>query len=68
MTLSIQLNGATVPHEAPLTITDLLKKLSLVSEALAVAINGEIIPRAEHASRQIRADDQVELIRPTGGG
>ncbi len=58
-------------------ITEIAEKI-LLSEALlewgfsdtkiAVAINGEFVPRSTYDSRKILASDQIDIVKPVGGG
>ncbi|ACE85242.1 sulfur carrier protein ThiS [Cellvibrio japonicus] len=51
---------------------------SLLSEAIdlwgygdskiAVAINGEFIPRSTYTSHRLQHGDQVDIVKPVGGG
>lgn len=68
MTVRIQLNGE--PREVPAgtTIVALVRLLGAPPEGVAVALNGEVIPRAHHATRTLLAGDEVEVIRAVGGG
>lgn len=35
---------------------------------IAVAINGEFVPRSSYAERQLQAGDQIDIVKPVGGG
>ncbi len=35
---------------------------------IAVAINGEFVPRSTYAERQLKAGDLVDIVKPVGGG
>ena len=66
--MDIELNGQ--PHSAAenQTVQDLIEQLDLARQALAVAINLEVVPRDLWPQRRLRANDQVDLVRPIGGG
>ena len=66
--MDIELNGQ--PHRAAenQSVQDLIEQLNLVHQALAVAINREVLPRQLWPQRRLRANDQVDLVRPIGGG
>jgi sulfur carrier protein len=34
----------------------------------AVEINGEVVPRSQHATTPLRAGDRIEIVRAIGGG
>lgn len=61
-------------NNEPKTIAD----NSLLSEALvqwgfegvkiAVAINGEFVPRSTYNERRLVANDLIDIVKPVGGG
>ena len=66
--MDIELNGQ--PHRAAenQSVQDLIEQLNLVHQALAVAINREVLPRQLWPQRRLQANDRVDLVRPIGGG
>ncbi len=66
--IAIHVNGE--PREVPsgTTIATLVVALGAHPEGVAVAVNGEVVPRAEHHARALAAGDRVEVIRAVGGG
>ncbi|MDQ2819048.1 MAG: sulfur carrier protein ThiS [Pseudomonadota bacterium] len=64
--MEIELNGA--PHEAPAILADLVTQLSLHGQALAVAVNRQVVPRPQWASYQLLPRDRVDIVRAIGGG
>ena len=66
--MKIILNGEAQSFSSPCSVADLLAQQSLSEQRLAVEINLEVIPRSEFASRQLQADDKVEIVRAIGGG
>jgi sulfur carrier protein len=62
------LNGA--PHQvAPgTTLADLIEALSLSNQALALAVNRNVVPRQQWRERGVQPGDRVEVVRPIGGG
>lgn len=67
--MRILLNGENHELEAsePVTIVTLLKHLGL-SGPVAVEVNREIVPRAEHPVSRINDGDTVEVVHLVGGG
>ena len=66
--IEIELNGA--PHYLPpgRNLQDLIVALSLTGQALALAVNREVVPRQQWAARQLAAHDKVDIVRAIGGG
>lgn len=66
--IAIVLNGA--PHQVPAqhSLHDLIEALALSNQALALAVNRSVVPRATWASHLLQANDQVDIVRAIGGG
>lgn len=66
--MTITLNGEpkTVPDAS--TVRTLIESLGLGKSACAAEVNRELVPRRDHASRQLREGDVVELVTLVGGG
>ena len=66
--VEIELNGA--PHRVTgnPTLRDLIASLALTDQALAVAVNREVVPRQLWAERALQARDRVDIVRAIGGG
>ena len=66
--MDIQLNGEPRQTEADITIARLLADEGLAERRVAVEVNGEIIPRGQHAQHTLKAGDRVEIVHALGGG
>jgi sulfur carrier protein len=66
--MEIELNGAPHPIKANQNVQDLVAALSLSNQALAVAINREVVPRHLWAQRVLQPKDRVDIVRAIGGG
>jgi sulfur carrier protein len=66
--IAIKLNGKKTEIEASQSIAGLLDCLNINAPQVAVAINGEVVPRGTWAQTEIRAGDSVEIVRAVGGG
>jgi sulfur carrier protein len=64
--MDIQLNGA--PYESPASLADLVTQLALTGQALAVAVNRQVVPRPQWAAYQLLPRDRVDIVRAIGGG
>jgi sulfur carrier protein len=66
--MNITLNGK--PHEldGAVDVITLLKSLNVKPEQVAVAINGEVVPRREWPRTGVSEGDAVEVVRAVGGG
>ena len=66
MRITLNGEGKDVPDD--LTVRALVEHLGLGGGPVAVEINLEVVPRAEHAARMVHAGDAVEIVHFVGGG
>ncbi|MES2933523.1 MAG: sulfur carrier protein ThiS [Pseudomonadota bacterium] len=66
--IEIELNGAPHPVPASHNVQALIDALALSGQALAVAINREVVPRHQWLARTLQANDRVDIVRAIGGG
>ncbi len=66
--MQITLNGEARALDEGTTLRRLLEQLGLADKRLAVEINGAIVPRSQHAQRELRGEDRVEIVTAIGGG
>ena len=66
--IDIVLNGA--PHQVPpgQTLDQLIAALALENQALALAVNRNVVPRKAWPGLVLQVQDQVEIVRAIGGG
>jgi thiamine biosynthesis protein ThiS len=67
-TISLTLNGKprSLPGETPLL--ELLAELGVDRRMIAVAHNGDVVPRDTYEQIVLRDGDSVEVVRMVGGG
>ena len=65
--MQITLNGEARALDEGTTLRRLLEQLGLADKRLAVEINGAIVPRSQHAQRELRGEDRVEIVTAIGG-
>ncbi|HTY99719.1 MAG TPA: sulfur carrier protein ThiS [Rhodocyclaceae bacterium] len=66
--IRIRLNGAETALPATLTVAELLAAQGFAGKRLAVERNGEIVPKSQHESVRVEADDRIEIVVAVGGG
>ena len=64
----VTLNGKPREIEGPVTIADLLCSLDITPRQVAVALNGDVLPRDRWPEVAIGDGDTVEVVRAVGGG
>ena len=65
----LQINGIEV-EVAAATVAELLaaRGIDPTARFLAVALNGEVVRRADWPQRALAAGDNIEIVRPLQGG
>ena len=64
----IQLNGASYKINNGTNLNELLNKLKLQKNKIAIEVNGEIIEKSKYPNLILRRDDKVEIVHFIGGG
>jgi sulfur carrier protein len=64
---SLVVNGEPVDTPAR-TLSELVAQMGLAQNAVATALNGQFIARAERAGTRLAAGDKVEIVAPRQGG
>ena len=66
--ITVTVNGKPRELERPLSVDAMLAALDINPAQVAVAVNGEVVPRSERARVEIVDGDTVEIVRAVGGG
>ncbi|MCR6662924.1 MAG: sulfur carrier protein ThiS [Luteimonas sp.] len=66
--MDITLNGDAFALADDSTIETLLASQGLAERRVAVEVNGEIVPRGQHAQHALQPGDRVEIVHALGGG
>jgi len=66
--LRIHVNGESRTVRAGSSIAELVGLLGLTGRKLAVAVNHDVVPRAQHALHRLSEGDRVEILEAVGGG
>ncbi len=66
--MNIFLNGEPKTVGEKSTVLELLEALELADKRVAVEINGDIVPRSQHATHQLAEQDKLEIVVAVGGG
>ena len=64
----IQLNGSPYEISNGINLNELLNKLKIQKDKVAVEVNGEIIQRNKYLNLILNKDDKVEIVHFIGGG
>ncbi len=66
--MRVTVNGESLDAAPEWTVAGLLTHLELTSQRVAVARNGEVVLRADHARVALEEGDTIEIIHAVAGG
>ena len=66
--INLNINGHARTVSKNIKVAQLIEQLDLHGKRLAIEVNGEIVPRSEHAEHVLKEHDKVEIIHAVGGG
>jgi sulfur carrier protein len=66
--MNIQVNGQGREIAAGSTVASLLSELGVTQPHVAVEVNLEVVPRAQHRDAILSDGDRVEVVTLVGGG
>ena len=64
----IQLNGDPYEINSGTNLNDLLNKLKIQKNKVAVEVNGKIVEKSKYPNLILNKDDKVEIVHFIGGG
>ena len=64
----IQLNGNSYEINTKSNLNQLLNKLKIEKNKVAIEVNGNIIERKKYSNLILNKNDKVEIVRFIGGG
>lgn len=68
MTVELSVNNENVSLASKTLLGDALQQWGYGENKIAVAINGEFVPRSTYAERELLNGDQIDIVKPVGGG
>ncbi|MCX5591111.1 sulfur carrier protein ThiS [Alcaligenes endophyticus] len=66
--MNIILNGLTEAFPGIHSVAELITHLGYADKRIAVELNGEIVPKSQHASTALQDGDTIEIVVAVGGG
>lgn len=65
--ISVTINGEKEQLNDTISLAALLERRNQ-GAGVAVAVNGEFVPRSEYPARLLKEGDQIEVVAPMQGG
>jgi sulfur carrier protein len=66
--MKVFINGETREISNEVSLSELLKNLSLPSERIAIELNKEVVRRKDWENIQVKDADKIEIVHFVGGG
>lgn len=66
--MNVTVNGKQREIDSEMDLPAFLARFEINPRLVAVAINGDVIPKTDYASARVRAGDALEIVRMVGGG
>ena len=66
--MEILVNNEPRQFEQALTVAELLARLELTGQRVAVEVNQDIVPKSRHAEFRLEGGERVEIVHAIGGG
>ncbi len=66
--IKISLNNEIKQLAENTFLSQALEQWALANSKIAVAINGEFVPRSHYGERLLQTGDLVDIVKPVGGG
>ncbi len=67
-TMKITVNGKEHTFDSSMQATQLIEKLGVDIRTVAIAVNGEVVPKPTLAEVRVKDGDAIEIVRMVGGG
>lgn len=66
--MELTVNGVQQAVQVGATVADVVAEITEADRGVAVAVNGEVVPRGTWATVALRPGDQVEVLTAAQGG
>ncbi|WP_291740032.1 MULTISPECIES: sulfur carrier protein ThiS [unclassified Limnobacter] len=66
--MQVTVNGENREMPENSTVAHLVESLKLTGKRIAVELNGEIVPKSQHATTPLNAGVSLEIVVAVGGG
>ena len=66
--IRVTINGRPREFERDLALPELIERIEVAHPRIAVALNGTVLRKEEHAGAIVHDGDTLEIVRMVGGG
>lgn len=68
MMITVSLNNEPIQLAPYTRLSDALEQWEYGEQKIAVALNGEFVPRSRYSETALQDSDQLDIVKPVGGG
>jgi sulfur carrier protein len=66
--LKLTVNGEPASFPGPTNVAELIADFDVSGRGVAIAVNGEVVPRSAWSTTSLASGDRVEVLRAAQGG
>ncbi len=66
--IQVSINNELFSITEQLLLSDALVQWNYGDTKIAVAINGEFVPRSTYSEQRLNNGDKIDIVKPVGGG
>ncbi len=66
--IQVSVNNELFSITEQLLLSDALVQWNYGDTKIAVAINGEFVPRSTYSEQRLNNGDKIDIVKPVGGG
>ncbi|WP_232522286.1 sulfur carrier protein ThiS [Marinimicrobium alkaliphilum] len=66
--IDVSLNNERTQVAPKRLLSDALNDWGYGGQKVAIAINGEFVPRSRYAEQELTQGDKIDIVKPIGGG
>lgn len=66
--INLSVNNENLQIEADKSLSQALEIWGYGEGRIAVAINGDFVPRSAYPERRLEDGDRIDIVKPVGGG
>lgn len=66
--IALQVNGEAKQLQQSMTVQQALQQWGYSGDSIAVAVNGEFVPRSRYREQQLNERDNIDIVAPIQGG
>ena len=66
--LKVSVNNQLIDIESNTVLSELVKIAGFADQMVAIAINGEFVPKHQYEHTVLASNDTIDIVKPIGGG